>query len=287
MRVDMQIHLWETERPDRPWRRGIPTSLPEPFGPEQFLPMMDRAGVDVAVIVPPAYVHPSNDYALECAERFPDRFVVMGLVDVAAPDVATRLAGWLEVPGLRGIRTSVTARGRALWGNDEAAEPFWAACERLEIAVTVMAAGALDYVEALLERRPGLRLCIDHLGLPLIDAPMDEAAFNRFLGLARYPRLLAKLSTLPARSRSGYPFPEVHDLARRAVEAFGAERLLWGSDHTQTLGRGRAGYEEEVGFVAEALDFLSAEERESILGENARRFLGLGEGSPAPDGIGR
>ena len=66
-------------------------------------------------------------------------------------------------------------------------------------------------------RHPGLRLCIDHLGLPLIDAPMDEASVHRFLGLARYSGLLAKLSTLPARSRFGYPFPEMHDLARRAV----------------------------------------------------------------------
>ena len=136
-------------------------------------------------------------------------------------------------------------------------------------------------------RHPGLRLCIDHLGLPLIDAPMDEASVHRFLGLARYYGLLAKLSTLPARSRFGYPFPEMHDLARRAVEAFGAERLLWGSDHTQTLGRGRASYEEEVRFVAEALDFLSAGEKRSILGENARRFLGLGEGAPAPGGLAR
>ena len=71
------------------------------------------------------------------------------------------------------------------------------------------------------------------------------------------------------------------------MEAFGAERLLWGSDHTQTLGRGRASYEEEVRFVAEALDFLSAEEKRSILGENARRFLGLGEVSPALGGLAR
>jgi predicted TIM-barrel fold metal-dependent hydrolase len=110
---------------------------------------------------------------------------------------------------------------------------------------------------------------------------VDDASLERFLGLARHPRLLTKLSTLPARSRSGYPFPEVHELARRAYDAFGPERLLWGSDHTQTLGRGRASYAEEVRFVAEALDFLTEPDRRAILGANALRFLGLrSEGAP-------
>jgi predicted TIM-barrel fold metal-dependent hydrolase len=271
--LDMQIHFWEAQRPDRPWARDIPASLPEPFGPERFLPMMDTAGVDRAVIVPPAYVFPSNAYGLECARAYPNRFGVMGLIDLRQPDVEEQVAGWRAQPGMLGLRISLTARGRSLWSDEAAVERFWAACERDALPVTVMAAGATDYVERLLKRHPALALCIDHLGLPLIDAPADDEGFVRFLALARYPQLVAKISTLPARSTTGYPFSEVHDLARRAYEAFGPERLLWGSDHTQTLGRGRATYAEELRLFTEALDFLDDQERRAMLGENALHYL--------------
>ena len=33
----MQVHLWEGNRPDRPWRPDRTPSLPEPFGPERML----------------------------------------------------------------------------------------------------------------------------------------------------------------------------------------------------------------------------------------------------------
>lgn len=59
-------------------------------------------------------------------------------------------------------------------------------------------------------------------------------------------------------------------------------RLPWGSDRTQTLGRGRASYSQKVRFVAKTLDFLSESDRRAILGDNALRFLGLrGDAEPA------
>src|SRR4051794_19682143 len=53
--VDSQVHLWKASTADRPWvpGTGARAQLPEPFTIERVVPMMDDAGVDRVVIVPP------------------------------------------------------------------------------------------------------------------------------------------------------------------------------------------------------------------------------------------
>jgi L-fuconolactonase len=62
--VDSQVHLWKAESPDWPWLPGFPPQLPEPMTIERLLPMMDEAGVDRAVVVPPSWPGDRNDYAI-------------------------------------------------------------------------------------------------------------------------------------------------------------------------------------------------------------------------------
>jgi hypothetical protein len=53
--IDAQIHLWETDRPDRPWMKGLqrPPHRPNGFSAQEILAEMDEVGVNRAVIVPP------------------------------------------------------------------------------------------------------------------------------------------------------------------------------------------------------------------------------------------
>ena len=52
--VDAQVHLWKAESPDWKWVPGLAPQLSEPFTIERLVSMMDEAGVDRAVIVPPS-----------------------------------------------------------------------------------------------------------------------------------------------------------------------------------------------------------------------------------------
>ena len=79
MIVDSQVHMWLAQAPDRPWPadgRGR-AHLPYPFTYDKLLPMMDEAGVDRVVIVPPSWEGERNDYGLEAARKYPNRFAVM------------------------------------------------------------------------------------------------------------------------------------------------------------------------------------------------------------------
>src|SRR5262245_370854 len=84
---------------------------------------MSAAGVDRVVIVPPSWQGVLNDYALEAACSHPDRFVVMGLLDVHASDARERVANWRQQPGMLGLRLSfnIAPSDDWLWSEAEAA----------------------------------------------------------------------------------------------------------------------------------------------------------------------
>jgi predicted TIM-barrel fold metal-dependent hydrolase len=63
--VDAQAHLWKAESADWQWVPGRKPQLPEPFRIDKLVPMMDEAGVDRAVIVPPSWPGDRNDYAID------------------------------------------------------------------------------------------------------------------------------------------------------------------------------------------------------------------------------
>ena len=89
--VDAQVHLWKAESADWWWIPGLKPQMPEPFTIEKLVPLMDEAGVDRAVIVPPDWAGYRNDYGLEAAKRYPNRFAVMGRIPLKNPRSAALL----------------------------------------------------------------------------------------------------------------------------------------------------------------------------------------------------
>src|ERR1044071_8038556 len=98
--VDAQVHLWKAESEDWKWVPGAKPQMPEPFTIEKLVSMMDEAGVDRVVVVPPSWPGDRNDYALEAAKRYPKRFTLMGRVPLKNPATAALLPTWKDQPGM-------------------------------------------------------------------------------------------------------------------------------------------------------------------------------------------
>jgi L-fuconolactonase len=104
--ADGQVHVWQPESADRPWPKGGPerAQLPYALTCERLLAMMDEAGVDRAILVPPSWEGDRNDHALAGAAAHPDRFAVMGRLALDQPDNAKLLKDWKKQPGMLGVR---------------------------------------------------------------------------------------------------------------------------------------------------------------------------------------
>jgi hypothetical protein len=143
---------------------GARPHRPEPLGADELIGMMDRTGIDRAVIVPPSPVGDSNDTALEAAARFPARFAVMGRFNPEADAARERLESWLDQPGMLGIRMTFFKPIWARWLAPGVIDWFWSGCERLGIPLMVLAPGLLGDIAALAQRHPGLAIIVDHMG---------------------------------------------------------------------------------------------------------------------------
>jgi len=160
--VDSQIHLWKANTPDRPWVPGAQPQLPEPFTIERLVPMMEEAGVDRVVIVPPTLEGTRLDYAQEAVRRYPGRFAIMGRIALNDPQTALRFPTWKQQPGVVGIRLNI-AGAEAKWLTDGTADWFWPAAERAGIPVMFLTAGQTSLFGPIAERHPRLNLIIDHM----------------------------------------------------------------------------------------------------------------------------
>src|ERR1700687_4638606 len=140
--VDAQVHLWEAGSESWKGAPGMKPQMPEPFTIEKLVPLMDQAGVDRVVVVPPSWPGDRNDYALQAARRYSDRFAVMGRVPLKNPQSAALLPRWKEQPGMLGVRLTFL-RGAAPWVLDGTADWFWPAAEKAGVPVLFLSPGEM------------------------------------------------------------------------------------------------------------------------------------------------
>ena len=264
MIVDAQVHIWKANTPDRPWPPGRTPQLPEPFTLEKLVPMMDEAGVDRAVIVPPSWEGDRNDYGLEAVARYPGRFAVMGRIPLAEPKTAALLPDWKKQRGMVGIRVSFHPPQWS-WLTNGTANWFWPLAEQYRIPVMFYGA-PMAHLAKIAQRHPQLTLIADHLGVTgdIVQAGKLAEGVGETAALAKFPNVSVKLSSTPFYSSESYPFRDMTVHIRRLFDAFGPQRCYWGTDLTHSLHK--ATYRQRVTQFTETLDFLSERDKEWVMG---------------------
>jgi L-fuconolactonase len=285
--VDAQVHVWEADSPGRPWDRealdrylartrltGRELDGTEVVTYDDLLARMDAIGVDAAVLVTfGAYYPLDNSYALEAATAHPDRFAAVARLDHRATDVERQVEAVAAIRGTVGLRVIATTEEECAELRGGAHGRLLAAAQASGLAVFVYPPQCLDEIGRIATAFPSLRLVVDHLGMPQPPVPIpDGDPFRRLpelLELARFDNVAVKLSGLPSISREPFPFADLWPHLHRVLDAFGAERLLWGTDTTRT---GMA-YAEGLGWVRDSAE-LGEREKALVLGESLRRCLG-------------
>ena len=271
--VDAHVHMWPAATTARPWAPGTKAQLPEPFTIERIVPLMDEAGVDRVVIVPPTLEGDRLDYAQEAVRRYPGRFAVMGRIALDDPTSARRFATWKQQLGVLGIRLNI-AGAQAAWLTDGTADWFWPAAEEGAIPVMFLTTGHTHRFAQIAERHPELPLIVDHMGVSseCVRNQAVPTAIDQSLALAKYPNVSVKLSAAPLISSEPYPFRDVTLYIRRLFDAFGPRRCYWGTDLTNSFTK--ASYRQRVTHFTEDLDFLSENDKDWVMGRAIIERLG-------------
>ena len=279
MIVDTHVHVWEIDPPKYPIGPTSPNwnSYPdEPGTADELLAEMDVHGVDWTVLVQTSWSTWDNGYIADSVERFSNRFIGHGLIDPQDPNNAEQVRYWIKERGLAGFRL------HPMYYPDEKIlltrqnEPMWEEIASLGAVIQFhLRAEFADQVAVIADRYPSLKLILDHMGYPQVDA--DEAAFQPIVDLAQYDNIYLKLSDVAGRSSQDFPYTDVHPFIEKLVGAFGAERMVWGTGYP---GHHRVKHnwptlDQELHLVRERLPFLTEAQRERILGGTAAEIWGL------------
>lgn len=260
MRVDGHVHLWDANRGAVPVQYALPTPRATV---DDLLSHMAREGVERAVLVQPQ-VHGSDHRLLASAlAHRPGRFVGFGLVNADAESSETQLEQVRVVAelGLAGVRVHLVD------GTGKHAETIAAAAARHGLALEAhVDEGSWTRLEPLIEVAEGHLVIVDHLARP--DDPGSRRARKVLRVLAGHPNVVVKLAALDVVSRTPFPHDDLLALIAAAIDAFGADRLMWGSNFPWCRG-------EEYGASLRVIESLGLphDAGEAILGGTAGRLL--------------
>jgi len=167
-------------------------------------------------------------------------------------------------------------------------EPLYRHAEKYGLPLFFSTHGWAHVLESVAQQHPGLTMIVDHLGVSQspVSPPRAEPwdMLPGVLGLAPYPNVHVKFSGVPVMSSAAYPFEDTWPHLHRIINAFGPDRLMWGSDFTRlrsvpaVFGGGLATrdrwrlYSDSVSYLRETTE-LSQADKEKLFGGSIRRVL--------------
>ena len=282
MIVDAHHHLWDLERTPQPWMSAEHDTIARTFGPAELEALLTTNGVTETVLVQGACLDTDTDYLFEVADTH--QWIGAVTAWVALDDLErcrARLAQLQTHSKLRGIRHLIHEEADRHWiVRPEVLEGIALVEDAdLVLELPVVYPDHFEHVGELAISFPRLQIVVDHLGKPPIGTPEMPAWENALRACAEHPNVLAKISGLntaiPHRDWSA------DDLLRPlevAVDCFGAERLMWGSDWPVALLNGS--YERVLKASVAAVEQVAPDGVEAILRSTARRVYQFDDSEP-------
>lgn len=226
---------------------------------------------------------------------YPGRFSYLIRVDPRDPQVKAVIRLARDASYVRALRiTPGMTRAELAAFADGVYDEVFATASDCGLPIFVQISGQTHLLERMIRKYPDSRIIICHCGMPPgpklwpIFARMEglpdsvdywravaeeprERAFDKVLQAAQWPQVALKWAHAPVMfDAAGYPNRAARPFLRKALAAFGAERVLWASDITANqTGESWA----ELIFAIHENPEMTAGEREWVLGKTARKLL--------------
>lgn len=271
-RIDAHQHFWSLGEVEYPWLTASSEfeAILRDFEPADLEPLLRKAGIGYCITVQAANSFADTDAMLARADEHAWIAGVVGWVPLLDPAAASRaLERYCRHRAFRGVRHLV---------HDEA-DPDWLLRPPVRDSLALLAERGLVFeipavfprhlvhVPGLASELPELRIVIDHLGKPPIASGSLEPWAGELARAAACPNVYAKVSGLNTVAPADWTAEDLRPFVDVAVDVFGPDRLMLGSDWPVCLMAGD--YGRVWSELVAALDDLPAAGRDAVLGGTA------------------
>ena len=271
--IDAHSHIWTRDVAAFPLAPGKTVEDLEPasFTAEELIDLAQQHGVGRVVLIQHHPYHGwDNSYVLSAAERYPDRFRVVAMVDNYAPQpgqvmrdlLQRKVTGFRIHPGLYKQR----------WLGGGMNQMWRTAAETRQNMCCLIDPQYLGEVDAMCARHPDTPVVIDHFARIGVDGQIRQQDLDVLCRLARHRHTCVKISAFYALGAKEPPYLDLAPMIRRVLDAFGPERLMWASDCPYQL-VGEHTYAASIELIRERLDFLTDADRQWLLRDTAARVF--------------
>jgi len=274
MKLDSHQHFWSYDATQYPW---IPAGSPlqRDWLPEDLAALQKPLGFEGSIAVQARQTVEESRWLLTLADHAPGVRGVVGWVDLRSPEVETQLAELAPHPKFRGVRHVV---------QDEPDANFMLGAE-FQRGIAKLAAFKLTYdiliypqqlpaAIALAQKFPAQPFVLDHIAKPHIKDGTLDPWRAQIRELAQAPNVMCKVSGMVTEANNkDWKAEHFRPYLDVVFEAFGTERLMFGSDWPVCLLAGS--YAQVVALVNDYIAPLNATSHAGVLGENAMRFYGV------------
>ena len=293
--IDAHVHVWTPDivrfplatgfkplplsrrcvRMQGPEENGVkpaPYEMPLHFTPEDLFAQCRPAGVERVVLVQMQFYRFDNSYMLSVMDEHPGVFSGIGMVDETGPDVGRTMRRLAE-RGVRGFRVHAVDGSADGWHNSAGVQAMWRTAAETGQAICILGdPGSLPVVAEMCRQHPSTRVVIDHFARIGMRGPVQPGDVDNLCRLADCPNIWVKTSAYYALGAKKAPYLDMAPLVRRVRDAFGASRLMWGSDSPWQVENGHK-YARSIQLIRDRLDFLTASDKEWMLRKTAEQLF--------------
>jgi L-fuconolactonase len=282
MIIDSHQHFWKYDPARDGWITDEMSLIKRDFFPEELQRECGANGVDGTVVVQVDQSEDETLFLLDLAEKHQFIAGVVGWIDLRSPAIEERLRSFSQYRKLRGFRHIAQAEpdDQFLVGRD-----FTRGISLLRefgfVYDILIYPKQLPAAIELVSRFPEQSFVVDHMAKPPIKVGSLEPWESYMRTIAQNTNVFCKVSGLVTEADwLHWKSADIHPYLDVVFDAFGPERLMFGSDWPVCLLA--ATYGQVKGVIEKYVDAHAAQHKENIFGGNAIRFYGL---KAAPRGL--
>lgn len=274
-RIDAHQHFWKYDPVRDAWITEEMAVLKRDFLPIDLKLLLLQNKVDACVAVQADQSESETDFLIDLSQKFGFIKGIVGWVDLQAPDVRERLEYFSQFPVVKGFRHILQGEKE----RDKMLQPQFmrGIAELKEFGFTydiLIYKDQLPYIPSFVAAFPDQKFIIDHLAKPDIKGKHLQEWKERINEVAKFENVYCKVSGLVTEADwNHWKKSDFIPYLDTMVEAFGTERLLYGSDWPVCLLA--AEYEEVIGLMADYFSSFSHFEQDQVFGGNAIKFYNL------------
>ena len=276
VRIDSHQHFWRYSPADYGWIDERMQRIAQDFLPDDLAPSLAACGIDGSIAVQARSSLEETQFLLDLARSHGSVKAVVGWADLCADDLDGVLDQLCENQQLRGLRHVVQDEpdDQFLLRTDFQAGVAKLADRNLVYDILIYPRqldAAVSFVAAL----PDQPFVLDHLAKPDIANQRTDNWLLGFEGLAQFEQVSCKVSGMVTEANwNAWQPSDFRTYMDKALEAFGIDRLMFGSDWPVAL-LAADDYQNVYQLVADWAAQLSADEQARLFGGNAARVYGL------------